>query len=173
VQLATLGEFARAWAVQTRRIGWLLGAGASAAAGVPTAAGIVSDLLLRRYAADFSLVRQHLDPADPAVMTRVRAHYDGAHGMPRLGSAGDYSAAFETAMPDAEDRRQYLRQLLTDRLPCYGQRVLGTAVAAGAADLLISTNFDELLERAVTEAHHARQSGPARLLASRSRGTAT
>jgi SIR2-like domain len=164
VQVATLGEFARAWAVQTRRIGWLLGAGASAAAGVPTAAGIVSDLLLRRYAADFNLVRQHLDPADPAVMARVRAHYDGAHGMPKLGSAGDYSAAFETAMPDAEVRRQYLRQLLSDRLPCYGQRVLGAAVAAGAADLLITTNFDELLERAVTEAHHARQSGPARLL---------
>lgn len=164
MQVATLGEFATAWAVQTRRIGWLLGAGASAAAGVPTAAGIVNDLLLHRYAADFNLVRQHLDPGDPAVMARVRAHYDGAHGMPPLGSAGDYSAAFETAMPDAEVRRQYLRQLLTGRLPCFGQRVLGAAVAAGAADLLITTNFDELLERAVTEAHHARQSGSARLL---------
>jgi hypothetical protein len=164
VQVATLGEFARAWAVQTRRIGWLLGAGASAAAGVPTATGIVDDLLLRRYAADFNLVRQHLDPADPAVMTRVRAFYDGAHGMPRLGTAGDYSAAFEATMPDAEVRRQYLRQLLTDRLPCFGQKVLGAAVSAGAADLLITTNFDDLLERAVTEAHHARRSGPARLL---------
>src|SRR3954452_23580733 len=67
-------------------------------------------------------------------------------------------------MPDAEDRRQYLWQLLTDRLPCYGQRVLGAAVAAGAADLLITTNFDDLIERAVTEAHAARRSGPARLL---------
>lgn len=53
VEVVSLGEFARAWAVHTRRIGWLLGAGASAAAGVPTAARIVDDLLLRLYAADF------------------------------------------------------------------------------------------------------------------------
>ncbi|CCH88519.1 conserved protein of unknown function [Modestobacter italicus] len=164
MEVVSLGEFARAWAVHTRRIGWLLGAGASAAAGVPTAARIVDDLLLRLYAADFQQVRQNLDPGDPAVMARVRAHYDGANGIPPLGSPADYSAAFQAAMPDAEVRRHYLRQLFAGRMPCFGQRLLGAAVAAGAADLLITTNFDDLIERAVTEAHTARRSGPARLL---------
>lgn len=81
VEVVSLGEFARAWAVHTRRIGWLLGAGASAAAGVPTAARIVDDLLLRLYAADFQQVRQKLDPGDPAVMAKglftVRGEWRG------------------------------------------------------------------------------------------------
>jgi len=164
VDVVDLGVFARAWAVQTSRIGWLLGAGASAAAGVPTAAQIVGDLLLRLYADTFGLVRQALDTTDPAVMARVRAYYDGANGMPPLGSPEDYSAAFAAAMPDPEVRRQYLRQLVAEKEPCFGQRVLGAAVAAGAVDLLVTTNFDDLIERAVTDAHAARRGGPARLL---------
>jgi hypothetical protein len=85
-------------------------------------------------------------------MTRIRQHYDGAHGIPALGSAGDYSAVFASVLPDAEARRQYLRQLLEGRSPCFGQRVLGAAIAAGLADLIITTNFDELIERSAREA---------------------
>ena len=61
-----LGAFARAWAVEGRRVAWLLGAGASASAGVPTAAQIVDDLLLRLYAAAHRLVRQAIELTDPA-----------------------------------------------------------------------------------------------------------
>jgi hypothetical protein len=99
-----LGVFARAWAVHTRKIAWLLGAGASAAAGVPTAGRIVDDLLLRLYADAFGLVRQTLDATDPAIAARVRAHFDGANGMPPAGSDEEYSAAFEPAVVDSSRR---------------------------------------------------------------------
>jgi hypothetical protein len=158
-----LGMFARAWAVQTRRISWLLGAGTSAAAGVPTAARIVDDLLVRMYADAHGLVREALDPSNPAAMDRIRAFYNGANGMPALGTPSDYSSAFAAAMPDAAVRRQFLMQLFAERTPCFGQRVLGAFVVAGAADLLVTTNFDDLIERAVIEAHQAPQ-WPARLL---------
>lgn len=150
-----LRVFARAWAVQTRKVAWLLGAGASAAAGLPTAGQIVDDLLLRLYADAFGLVRQSLDATDPAVAARIRAHFDGANGMPPAGSDEEYSAAFEAAMPDPQTRAAYLRALLGGRRPCYGQRVLGAAVAAGHADLVITTNFDELVETAVADARAA------------------
>jgi hypothetical protein len=150
-----LGVFARAWAVHTRKVAWLLGAGASAAAGVPTAGRIVDDLLLRLYADTFGLVRQSLDATDPAVAARVRTHFDGSHGMPPAGSDEEYSAAFEATMPDPHTRAAYLRALLGGRRPCYGQRVLGAAVTAGHTDLVMTTNFDELVETAVADARAA------------------
>ena len=67
-----LGVFARAWAVQTRRISWFLGAGTSAAAGVPTASRIVDDLLVRMYADAHGLVREALEPSHPAAVARTR-----------------------------------------------------------------------------------------------------
>lgn len=155
VEVVELGVFARAWAVQRRRVAWLLGAGASAAAGVPTAAQIIDDLLLRLYADAFGLVRQALDPADPATAARIRAHYDGANGIPPAGSVDEYSAVFAAAMPDASARRNYLRGLLRGKRPCFGQRVLGAATVAGAVDLVLTTNFDELIETAVADARAA------------------
>lgn len=153
MDVVDIGVFARAWAVQTRRIAWLLGAGASAAAGVPTAARIIDDLLLRLYADAFGLTRQALDATDPVVVARVHAYFDNAQGLPALDAPEAYSRVFEVAMPDAATRREYLRQLLSGRAPCFGQRVLGAAVVAGEADLVMTTNFDELVERAVAEAH--------------------
>lgn len=163
VDAIELGAFARSWAVQRRQIGWLLGAGASAAAGVPAARQIIDDLLLRLYADAYGVVRQHLDVTDPAVLAKVHTAFDGRQGMPRLGTPGDYSAVLECALPDAAARHAYLRQLLTGRTPCYGQRVLAALVVSGHADLLLTTNFDELIERAVVEAHGAKDD-PAPLL---------
>lgn len=139
--------------MQKSRVGWLLGAGTSAGAGVPTAARIVDDLITRLYADAFGIVRQVLDTTNPAVMDRVRDYYDDKHGIPPLGSAADYSTAFELAMPDPDVRATYLRERVGNPVPSFGQRVLGAAVAAGAADLLITTNFDVLIERAVADAH--------------------
>lgn len=164
VDVVDLGTFARAWAVQKSRVAWLLGAGTSAGAGVPTAARIVDDLITRLYADAFGMVRQVLDTTNPAVMDRIRDYYDDKHGMPSRGSAADYSTALELAMPDPDVRAQYLRERVGNPAPSFGQRVLGAAVAAGAADLLITTNFDELLERAVTDAHAHHSGGHARLL---------
>lgn len=155
VDVVDAGVFARAWAVHTRKVAWLLGAGTSAAAGVPTAARIVDDLLLRLYADRFGLVRQSLDETDPAVADRIRAHFDGTGGLPPAQADEAYSAVFEAAMPDPQTRGAYLRDLLGGRRPCYGQRVLGAAVAGGYADLVLTTNFDELIETAVADARAA------------------
>jgi hypothetical protein len=164
VQVVDEGVFARAWAVQPARFAWLLGAGSSAAAGVPTAARIIDDLLLRLYAHTFGLVRQNLDPGDPTLMTQVREYYDGANGMPPAGSNEEYSAAFAAAMPDANTRRAFLRDFLNGRRPSYGQRVLGAALATGSTELVLTTNFDDLIEVATADARTADPAASPRLL---------
>lgn len=165
MDVVALGVFARAWAVQPSKVAWLLGAGSSASAGVPTAARIIDDLLLRMYADEFGMVRQSLDAGDPAVMSRVRRHYDGANGMPPSGSSSEYSDVFAAVMPDGGTRRAYLREFLSGRRPSYGQRVLGAALATGGTDLVLTTNFDELIEAAAADARvAAAETGERRLL---------
>src|SRR5207244_2782197 len=46
-EVVDLGTFTRQWAVEGRRVAWLLGAGASASASVPTAGQVTLDLLAR------------------------------------------------------------------------------------------------------------------------------
>lgn len=150
-----LGTFTRQWAVEGRRIGWLLGAGASASARVPTASQIVLDLLARMYAAAHGVVLQNLNLGDPATREGILAYYDGSNGMPAAGDPGDYSAAFRLALPDEGPRRQYLRNQFKDRSPSYGQRVLGALLMQGLVDLVLTTNFDDLVEQAAEQARAA------------------
>ncbi len=146
------GTFARQWAVQSPKIGWLLGAGASAAARVPTADHVMMDLLLRMYADAHQLVRQSLSLSEARDADRIREYYDNRNGMPALADPSAYSVAFQLALPDAGARRQHLRSLFEGRSPSYGQRILGAFVAAGLTDLVITTNFDDLIEKAVEQA---------------------
>lgn len=155
IQVVSLNTFATTWAVQRSQFAWLLGAGVSASAGVPLANAIRDRLLFDRYAAEHQLIRQDLDESDPNQVGRVHAYFDGKHGMPRLGSAGDYSAAFELCLPDASARKALLASLIENVQPGFGLRVFGGLVVAGACDLAITTNFDRLIERGIAEAERS------------------
>lgn len=152
LHVVNLGTFARQWAVQGAKIGWLLGAGSSVAARVPTADHVMMDLLLRMYADAHHLVRQKLSLSEARDVERIRGYFEGRNGMPVLTDPSAYSVAFQLALPDAMARRQHLRSLFEGRSPSFGQRILGAFVAAGLSELLITTNFDDLIEKAVEQA---------------------
>jgi hypothetical protein len=147
-----LEVFSAAWAVHTNQLAWFMGAGVSAAAGVPTATAVRDELLVGLYARSHNLVRQSLDRTDPVLIQRVRAYFDGQNGLPPIGDPSDYSKTFELAMPDPETRRQHIRKLFAGKEPCFGQDVLGALVAAGSCDVMVTTNFDDLIERATQAA---------------------
>jgi hypothetical protein len=155
VDVVDQGAFVRAWGVQTRRIAWLLGAGSSAAAGLPTATQIRDDLLLRVYAERHGLLRENLHPNDPKVAADLREYFDGRNGMVAFGADDDYSRTFELALPDEPARARYLRERLAGKQPSYGQRILGALVSGGQTDVVITTNFDDLIERASADAYAA------------------
>ena len=155
VRVVALEDFSTNWAVQRSSFAWLLGAGASASAGVPLASSIRDQLLVDRYAAVHRLVRQHLDETDPALLERVHTFFDDANGMPPLGSPGDYSAAFDLALPEPAARKALLQQLIRGARPAFAQRVFGGLVVSGACDLVITTNFDRLTEKSFAEAQRA------------------
>ena len=155
IRTRTLQDFTAVWAVQQARFAWLVGAGVSASAGVPLASSIRDRLLFDRYATEHQLVRQELDETDPSQVQRVHAYFDGKNGMPPLGSDGDYSAAFDLCLPDPAARKAFLRDCIEHVKPAFSQRVFGGLVVSGACDLVITTNFDRLIERGIAEAQRA------------------
>ena len=80
---------------------------------------------------------------------RITSYFDGAHGFPRLlDDPGEYSTAFETAYPEAADRRKYIEDAVKKGAPSFGHRVLATFISEGLVRCLFTTNFDPLIERA-------------------------
>jgi hypothetical protein len=145
---SSLRTFARGFALRTSQTAWLLGAGASADAGVPTADQLVDELLAVLYSGEQRIPRPDLE-ADPRWRDRVRSFYDGTHGLPPWTDDSFYSAIFERVYPDRDARARFVLNQLSGRVPHIGQYLLAGLVTAGLAPLLVTTNFDTLLEDAV------------------------
>jgi NAD-dependent SIR2 family protein deacetylase len=143
--------FARGYALRAPQTAWLLGAGASADAGVPTAGQLIDELLAVLYCSDNGLRRADLT-RDPRWQDRVRGFYDGRNGLPPLAENAFYPAVFEKVYPDRDARARFVWDQLAGRRPHPGQHMLAALVAAGLAPLLITTNFDTLLEDAIRPA---------------------
>lgn len=155
VEITDQGAYVRAWAVQMQRCAWFFGAGASASAGLPTATQIRDDLLLRVYAERHQLRREDLHPNDPVVAAKLVDYFNDRNGMVAFGAPDDYSRAFELALPDEPARHRYLQDKFAGKQPSYGQRILGALLSGGQADLVVTTNFDELIEEAAASAYAA------------------
>ena len=140
--------FARSFGQRAPQLTWLLGAGASASAGVPTGADMVADFKKRLFCADTGIPRQEVDISDPLWQERISTYFDGARGFPPAGDPGEYATAFEAAYPEAPDRRSYIENAVKKGSPSFGHRVLASLISGGLIRCLFTTNFDPLVERA-------------------------
>jgi NAD-dependent SIR2 family protein deacetylase len=144
-----VASFLHTYHIRAPNIMWFLGAGASAAANVPTAGDMIWDFKRRLYCA-----AQHVSLAscgslaDPMVRTRLQAYFDGRPEFPRAGADDEYAAYFEAVYPDSEDRRRYIDRLVAGGTPSYGHLVLAALLRMGKARVIWTPNFDVVIEDA-------------------------
>lgn len=150
IMTVTSTEFAHLFGQRSVGITWLLGAGTSASAGIPTGWNMIVDFKTRLFCAATKIPRNEVDPSDPVWLERLTAHFDNANGMPEAGHPSEYSAAFEAVYPTASDRRAYIEEAVRLGSPSYGHRVLASLITDGHVRRLFTTNFDPLIERATT-----------------------
>jgi hypothetical protein len=126
----------------------LLGSGLSSAAGIPTGWGIVEDLIRRVAAAESEEARRAAD-ADPAAWYRARYREEP-----------QYSDLIARLAPSRAERRQLLRAYFepTDdereegrKLPTAAHRAVARLMRDGIVRVVLTTNFDRLLETALGE----------------------
>jgi len=125
---------------------WLLGAGSSASAGIPTAWDMIWEFKQQLYVS-----QRRVDPkavadlANPAIQSKLQQYVDSTGNYPAPGAPDEYAALFEAAFPNEGDRRTYLDGKVKGAKPSYGHIALATLMRGQMSQLLWTTNFDTLM----------------------------
>ena len=99
LEFMTAAEFAVIFQGRARQLAWFLGAGASAAGGIPTGYDMITEFKARVFCRDTGLAFREIDPADPLWLARIEDHAARSPTLPPPGSPDEYSAYFEEIHP--------------------------------------------------------------------------
>jgi len=146
----SVGEFVRLHHLRAPNLMWFLGAGASAAAGIPTAGQMILEFKRCLYCSEHNIPAAAVDLGDPVLRRRLERHFDEDPPYPCAGAANEYAVLFERTYPDEEDRRRHLHDAMVDATPSYGHLVLAALLRLGKAGVVWTTNFDHLIETAAS-----------------------
>lgn len=125
---------------------WLLGAGASAAAGIPTARDMIWEFKQQLYVSKRRVALKRVaDLSNPAVRRQLQDFIANESDFPALDTPEEYAALFEAVYPNEADRRTYIDAKIRGAKPSYGHMALATLMKAGHIKLTWSTNFDPLV----------------------------
>jgi hypothetical protein len=149
----TSREFATAFALRPNLVGWFLGAGASAASGIPTGYAMIRDFKAEIFARSEKISRRDVDSGDQVWIDRMEQFFRRTSLLPPDGDPNEYALAFEMVYPQERHRRQYIDDKVRLGTPCYGHKVLGAMMAARKVDCVFTTNFDPLVEDAALAAN--------------------
>ena len=123
----------------------LVGSGVSRSAQIPTGWDVITDLARR-----MAILKDRVEPDDPIAWL-----------IANDGGAPNYSALLEQLAPTAADRRNLLNGYFEPsqeereqgvKVPTRAHRAIARLVAGGYVRVIVTTNFDRLLEAAVREA---------------------
>lgn len=147
------GEFTGIYCAKPENFAWLIGAGASRAAGLPTASDLIWDLKRRYYTREENQDISRQDLQSQAVRERIQS-FMLSRGFPAEGHQDEYVIYFEKIFADDKERqRKYLSAALSEARVTLsvGNRVLAALMAQRLARSVFTTNFDTVVERAVAE----------------------
>lgn len=143
-------EFVHQYALNPTAMMWLLGAGTSRSAGMPTATDIIWDLKHKHYCLHENIEIDSQDIGNHSVRNRIQ-HYMDSKGYPALWSEEEYSFYFELLFKDDYQKQQiYLNNVLAPEKISLntGHRILAGMMGSGLANIVFTTNFDEVIETA-------------------------
>jgi hypothetical protein len=152
----TADDFARRFAMRTSNLMWLLGAGASAAAGIPTAGQMIWEFKQRLFVSQRKVSPKAVaDLANPIIRNQIQAHIDSSGTFPAFDTPEEYAVLFETAYPSESDRRLYIDSKIKGAKPSYGHMALATLMKSQLTRIVWTTNFDCLIADASATIHES------------------
>ena len=149
-------DFARRFSMRASNLMWLLGAGASASAGIPTAGDMAWEFKQQLFISQRRVSpRSVADLSSAAIRTQLQAHIDSSENLPPVGASDEYAALFEAVYSDEKDRRAYLDAKIIGGKPSYGHLALATLMRGQLTRLVWTTNFDPLVADACAKIYDA------------------
>jgi NAD-dependent SIR2 family protein deacetylase len=147
-------DFARRFSMRGGDLMWLLGAGASASAGVPTAWDMVWEFKQQLYISQRRVAPKSVaDLSNPAIRSLLQGHIDACGRYPAADEPDEYASLFEAAWPNERDRRTYIDGKISGAKPSYGHLAIATLMKAGLAKAVWTTNFDTLVADAAAKVY--------------------
>lgn len=146
IQVISASKFATTFSLRPELHAWLLGAGASAASGIPTGYDMILDFKAKLYCQETRFPRRNVDPSDPLWVQRIDEFFSRTPLLPPPNDPTEYAAAFEAIYPQETHRRQYIDDAINKGTPCFGHRLLAGLITASKAPCVFTTNFDPLIE---------------------------
>ena len=141
-----LDDFVRRFPLRAGNLMWFLGAGASAAAGLPTALDMIWEFKKKLFVSQrHGSGETFIDLSQPAVRHRINAHIESLENLPSTGDSDEYAALFEAAYPSEMDRSTLIDAWMKGAKPSYGHCALATLMKSDLARLVWTTNFDALI----------------------------
>lgn len=144
-------QFAATFALRPHLFSWFLGAGASAASGIPTGFAMIGDFKKRIFCRETGYSLREVDTGDPLWIERIDDFFRRTALLPPNGDPREYSAAFEAVYPNEKQRRQYIDDAICKGTPCFGHRMLGALMVSKQLNCVFTTNFDALVEESAAE----------------------
>ena len=147
-------DFARRFSLRAANLMWFLGAGASAAAGIPTAYDMIWELKQQLFVSQRRISAKAVaDLSSPAIRAQIQAHIDSLGTLPKADSTAEYAELFEAAYPAEGDRRAYIEAKIAGAKPSFGHLALATLMRAQLTRLIWTTNFDPLVADACAKVY--------------------
>lgn len=150
IPVISSAEFASACALRPHLFAWFLGAGASAASGIPTGYAMIRDFKTRIFSREAGYSLREIDSGDQLWIERIDDFFRRTSLLPPDGDPNEYSAAFEAVYPNVKQRRQYIDDAISKGTPCFGHRVLAALMSSKQLSCVFTTNFDSLVEDSAT-----------------------
>jgi NAD-dependent SIR2 family protein deacetylase len=152
----SVDQFLRSIALRPGRLGWFLGAGASASSGIPTAWDMIWDFKQQLFVSQRKVPFQEVkDLTQAANRKRIQEHIASSPNMPPLDSPEEYAKLFEAAYPSPTDRREYIDRQIKLGSPSKGHIALAILQRCGFTKRVWTTNFDTVVEDAFTKMGHS------------------
>lgn len=145
----------RSISLRDRHYMFLLGAGASITSGVPTATDCIWNWKRQIFLTSNDTVAPKAlgDVSLPHVQRRIQHWLDDRGAYPELWDDAEYSFYVNECFPRPADRQQFFKKLLQNGQPQLGYQCLGLLLRAAKIKWLWTTNFDDLVERAIPSDH--------------------
>lgn len=156
-----IAEFIRIFSLRGQNIAWFTGAGASVAAGLPSAYDMIWDFKRSIFCTEQNTPISQYSNLTPGIKSKIQGYFnsqrqeESPNDPPQEDNLAEYSYYFQRAYPDIRLRSEYIERKLANAKPTFGYKVMAVLMRMSMLRFVLTTNFDRLIEDAAALAYES------------------
>lgn len=145
----SVDEFIKHYTLHSNAYMWFIGAGVSRSASIPTASDIIREIKVYLYCLETGDSIDSFRIFTDAVLDKINGFFSMKPDYPSLYSDEEYSFYLEKYFgSDREAQQKYFNEKVITDVLSIGHKILAALMASAKVKAVITTNFDNVIERA-------------------------